>query len=70
MLRGLNGDLFYTFWSYCPKKKSKGNAEKAWSKLKPDDVLLNKMLAAIERAKATESWMKDDYEYNSSKNGL
>lgn len=40
--------LFARFWQAYPIKKSKGRAEKAWKKLKPDAELVDRMLAAIE----------------------
>ncbi len=50
---------FERFWEVYPKKKSKGQAEKTWSKLKVDEQLLTVMLAAIERAKKSADWKKD-----------
>lgn len=55
----LKPDGFELFWSAYPKKKNKGQAEKAWKKLKPDTDLVAKMLAAIAIAKQSPSWMKD-----------
>lgn len=56
---GLNGKGFDAFWKAYPKKKSKGDAEKAWKKLNPNEQLLATMLARIEQAKTSEQWMKD-----------
>jgi hypothetical protein len=55
--------LFETFWEAYPKKKSKGDAEKAWSKIKPDEHLLATMLATIERAKTSDDWTRDQGKY-------
>jgi len=55
--------LFDAFWQAYPKKKSKGQAEKAFLKVKPDEQLLATMLATIERAKKSEDWLKDDGKY-------
>lgn len=49
---------FDDFWSAYPKKKNKGDAEKAWKKLKVNDDLLNVILSAVEGAKQTEDWKK------------
>jgi len=55
--------LFERFWVAYPKKKSKGDAEKAWSKIKPDEQLLAAMLATIERAKTSDDWTRDQGKY-------
>jgi hypothetical protein len=36
-----------------------GQAEKIWAKIHPDEQLLEKILSTIERAKKSESWIKD-----------
>lgn len=54
-----NASAFARFWSAYPKKKSKGQAEKAFSKIKPSEQLLDAMVAAVERAKTSEDWRKD-----------
>jgi len=50
---------FDKFWEAYPKKKSKGQAEKTWAKLKPSSELLDKMLIAIANLKRSSSWVKD-----------
>ena len=50
---------FKTFWEAYPKKKSKGQAEKVWEKLQPDDVLVGLILRNIELASQTHDWKKD-----------
>jgi len=55
--------LFNQFWKAYPVKKSKGQAEKAWKKINPDQELLNKILKRIEKAKKSEKWIKDKGEY-------
>ena len=40
-------DRFDIFWKQYPRKVAKPNALKAWNKIKPDDDVLKKMLAAI-----------------------
>lgn len=52
-------DSFDWFWSAYPKKKSKGQAEKIWSKLNPDSELVQKILSALDTAKRSNDWMKD-----------
>ncbi len=51
---------FEVFWKAYPKRKSKGQAEKAFAKVNPDEQLLATMLATIERAKKSVDWQKDD----------
>lgn len=50
---------FEDFWSSYPRKVSKGDAEKAFAKLNPDEHLLGTILAAVQRAKTREGWVKD-----------
>lgn len=40
---------FDRFWSVYPLKKSKGQAEKAFAKINPDDLLIERMLRAIDQ---------------------
>ena len=47
---------FDDFWGLYPKKKAKPDAAKAWQKLKADDPMVDKILAAIERQKLSEDW--------------
>lgn len=51
--------LFDSFWKAYPKKKSKGQAEKAFKATKASKQLLDKMLSTIERAKTSLSWQKE-----------
>lgn len=50
-----SGD-FECFWRAYPKKRNKGNAEKAWKKLNPP---LAKILDALEWQRQQQSWTKD-----------
>ena len=58
-----NASAFASFWSAYPKKKNKGQAEKAFQKLNPDPDLLTLILSGIERAKRTEGWRKQDGQF-------
>ena len=51
---------FEVFWKAYPKRKSKGQAEKAFAEVNPDEKLLATMLTAIERAKGSMDWQKDE----------
>jgi hypothetical protein len=48
---------FEIFYKAYPKKKSPGDAEKAWKSIKPD---LNAVLSALEWQTKTFDWMKED----------
>ena len=54
---------FDIFWKAYPKKKSKGDAEKAFEKVNPDKQLLATMLAKIEQAKKSTDWLKDSGQF-------
>lgn len=53
------GEGFCRFWAAYPKKKSKGDAEKAWGKIKPDEQLTARIIAAVEQAKTQTEWRKE-----------
>jgi hypothetical protein len=50
---------FDEFWKVYPKKRSKGQAEKTWSKIKPDEQLLTVIIDALKRAKTSVEWTKE-----------
>jgi uncharacterized protein YdaU (DUF1376 family) len=52
-------DGFAEFWIAYPKKKSKGSALKAWTKLRPDGELRVQILGAIATQRASAQWHKD-----------
>jgi hypothetical protein len=54
---------FERFWSVYPKKRNKGDALKAWRALKPGEELVTAILAAVERAKASVQWRKDEGQF-------
>jgi hypothetical protein len=49
---------FDRFWTAYPKKRSKGDARKAFNKLNPDSDLMERILQAIDTAKRTDDWQK------------
>lgn len=61
-IRGIaKGEWFEKlFWPAWPNKKSKGKAEKAWNSLDPDELLVAKILAKIEKAKTSVEWRPDN----------
>lgn len=54
---------FDQFWKVYPKRKSKGQAEKAFLKINPDEQLLTKILESVEQAKKSEDWIKEKGKY-------
>ncbi len=51
-------DMFNEFWQAYPKKQAKRDAQKAWEKIALTEQIFEKILEAIESAKATEVWQK------------
>ena len=60
---GSRENLFESFWKAYPKKRSKGDAEKAWKAIKPNEELLKVMLSKIEEAKLSHAWQKENGQY-------
>lgn len=56
-------DSFDRFYSIYPKKKNRGDAEKAWKQLKPDALLVDRIVSAVERASKSKDWAKDGGQY-------
>lgn len=51
---------FDEFWADYPKKVGKKVAETAWKKIKADAELHSKIIAAVEKAKRTEQWQREN----------
>ena len=58
-----HAERFDMFWSAYPKKVSKGQAEKTFAKISPDDAMLAEIIAAIDRARRTPQWVKNGGEF-------
>ena len=56
-------DRFDTFWEEYPRKRSKGQAEKTWVKLDPDDATFEAILSGLDKAKRSIDWQKDGGQY-------
>ena len=54
---------FDLFWSTYPKKKSKGQAEKIWNRIKPNEQLVAIMIAKIKQAMTSEDWLKNNGQF-------
>lgn len=61
--RPLTDAYFEKFWNAYPRKKSKGDAENAWAKIKPSESLTGTILSAVQRATTSEDWTKDGGKY-------
>jgi biotin operon repressor len=62
--RGLDAQsLFLIFWECYPLKVKKPKALAAFLKLKPDRVLLDRMLEAVDRQKQSRAWRKDNGQF-------
>jgi hypothetical protein len=61
--KGINIYPFDEFWKAYPKKKAKEDARKAWAKLKPDETLGKAIIQAVEEAKKTPDWKKENGKY-------
>ena len=54
-----HAEEFAAFWSAYPRHTDKQAALRAFEKLKPDETMMQTMLAAIERQKQSAQWTKD-----------
>lgn len=54
---------FALFWETYPKKKAKKTAWNAFKKAKPDEQLFKRIMVAIECAKKSQEWIKDNGQY-------
>ncbi len=52
--------LFDKFWEAYPRKTAKQQALKVWQSLKPDNGLLEVILAALDKQKRSEQWTRDN----------
>lgn len=50
---------FDKFWTLYPKKKAKGDAEKAWAKIKPGEPMIERILSAVQQAATSVDWTKE-----------
>lgn len=56
-------ELFDLFWLSYPKKKSKGQAEKAWAKIPLDEHLAGIIISKVNEARASPEWTKEGGKY-------
>lgn len=58
--QGGTDDLFDRFWKAYPKKVGKGEARKAFGKLKPTEKLTDQLVIAVGEQKLSEQWRRDN----------
>jgi len=56
-------EMFKAFWEAYPKKKSKGDALKAWRRLKPDKALFKEIMKAVSVQKRSEQWISSSGQF-------
>ena len=56
----LQNQRFAVFWQAYPKRRGIGDAERAFRKIKPSQELLEKMLVAIDKAKWSDDWTREN----------
>ena len=54
---------FDAWWAVYPKHEGKQNAIKAFTKIKPDAALLEKMISSVKVWKNSQQWMKDNGQF-------
>ncbi len=61
--QGSERDLFELFWRSYPRKTDKQRARRAFSKLRVDRPLLERMVSALQQQRASPQWRKDGGQY-------
>lgn len=56
-------DRFDAFWTVYPKKVGKGDARKAFGKIRPSEAMTGRMIAAIMKQSQSEQWKRDHGRY-------
>lgn len=54
---------FEAFWSLYPKKKSKGDARKAWKQLKPSTTTVRAIMAKLQELIGSHDWKRDNGQF-------
>jgi hypothetical protein len=63
-MKQYTGDSWFDeFWNSYPKKVGKQDAVKAWKKIKPDAVLMGKIISGLNAWKDSDQWNKEDGQY-------
>lgn len=54
---------FEDFWTIYPRKVAKPKAHEAWQRLNPQTPLVEKILEAVKKQKASKDWIKDEGQF-------
>jgi hypothetical protein len=54
---------FEDFWSIYPRKEAKKRSQDYWRALKPNQELVEKIMADVQRRKGSKQWQKGDGEF-------
>lgn len=54
---------FIIFWEAYPRKVGKGAAEKAWDRIRPDEPLLERIVAALAVAIKSDQWQRNSGQF-------
>lgn len=54
---------FDEFWATYPRKIGKGAARKVWARIKPNNELHTKIIAAVIEAKRSDQWQRNNGQY-------
>ena len=54
---------FEKFWDTYPRKKSKGDAEKAWKQIKPSPELVEIIISKVVLLKSSQEWLREGGEF-------
>jgi hypothetical protein len=57
------GEGFRRFWDAYPRRVSRGRAERAWAKLRPDGALVDRIVDAVRSAARRDRWQADGGKY-------
>jgi hypothetical protein len=60
---GESDEPFEQFWKAYPRKQKKGNARRAWEKIKPAASLVEKILLAVQQQRQSSQWTKDSGQF-------
>ena len=59
----IKDEKFLEFWKVYPKKVGKGDAEKAWNKIKEPSKILELIIKALEWQTKSDQWKKENGQY-------
>lgn len=59
----LNNGYFNTLWASYPKRVGRGAAENSFKKINPGEDLFKKIVSAVELAKKSEQWKKENGQF-------